>query len=130
MQRSQWRFTFDGTEYTYHGYVGAPDAILLKKHAGLGVLSFWQGIIDGDPGALVGLVFIAKRHAGETVAWDDLVEAMVEDNDLIALVSSIRPVDDDAPVEAPVEQKTRAARKRQAAPVVGDEPQPEDAEEV
>lgn len=103
MQRDHFRFTFDGTQYEYHGYVGAPDAILLKQHAGLSVLSFLQGITQGDADALVGLVFMAKRHVGELVLWDELVEQMVGENDLLALVESIETVDDTPAEPAAVE---------------------------
>lgn len=115
--RPRWRFKFDGADYRYEGYVGAPDAILLKQHAGLGVLSLFQGIGVGDPAALVGMVFLARRHAGENVTWPELVEAMVGENDLVALVNSMEPITDepvDEPVEPPVEDKPKG-RKPAAA---------------
>lgn len=98
--RPRWRFRFNGADYRYEGYVGAPDAILLKQHAGLGVRGFFEGVTAGDPGSLIGLVFLAKRHAGENVTWPELVESMVGENDLLALVNSMEPISDEKPAEA------------------------------
>lgn len=95
--RPQWRFKFNDKTYEYRGYVGAPDAILLHKHTGLGVLGFLNGLAtagaaNADPSCLVGMVFLAKRHAGEDVLWTDLVESMVGEADLLALVQSITDI--------------------------------------
>lgn len=112
-ERPRIRFVFDGRKYEYHGYVGAPDALLLKKHAGLTVLGFMQGIILSDPGALVGLVFIAKRHVGERVEWDELVESMVGENDLSALIETIERIPDEP--EPVAEEPVPAAAEPPAA---------------
>lgn len=105
MQRDQWRFVFDGQEYAYLGYIGAADALLIKQHAGLSVLGFLGGIVTADPGALVAMVFLAKRQAGEDVVWDELVEQMTGENDLMALVNSVVPL---APADAKPARKTRS----------------------
>lgn len=95
MQRDHWRFDFEGREYRYRGYVTAPDAILIKKHTGMTVTGFLNGIATGDPESLVGMVFLAKRQAGEKVLWDELVESMVGENDLLALVDTFMVIDDE-----------------------------------
>lgn len=48
------------------------EARLIKKHTGMGLKSFAEGSKDGDPDALVAIVFLAKRRAGQAVRWQDL----------------------------------------------------------
>lgn len=44
----------------------------LKKASGMKIRDFTEGLSDSDPDALTGLVWLAKRRAGEHIKFDDL----------------------------------------------------------
>jgi len=48
------------------------EARLIKKYTGMGLKSFTEASKDGDPDALVAIVYLAKRRAGEAIRWQDL----------------------------------------------------------
>lgn len=74
---------------------------IIKKHAGMGLRSWALGLQDMDPDALVGLVFLAKRRAGEAVRWQDL------DNLDIAKIALVAEEDDaDADPPAPATRRS------------------------
>jgi hypothetical protein len=115
--RTQYRFELGGTTYEYKGHISAADALLIKQHAGMTVLEMFMGLPMGDPGALIGLVLITKRQAGEKVTWDEVVEQIDGENDLFALLGSMEPI------EAPEEPAQKVASKKAAKK----EPEPEPA---
>lgn len=76
----------DGTTYDVDlDHVTVKEMRLLKEHGGLTVASLATGYMQGDVDAMQGLVFLAKRRAGEAVRWRDL-----EDLDLTALIRQIK----------------------------------------
>lgn len=116
MQRDQVRFTTGGQTYEYRGYLGAADALLIKQHAGLTASALFTGLVMGDPAALVALVFLAKRQAGETVTWTEVVEQLDGEDDLHALIASIEPIVDEPPAPArKVDKKPRTGSAEPAA---------------
>lgn len=90
--RTQFRFELGGTTYEYKGYLSAADALLIKANTGLTALSLFTALPTGDPGAMVALVFLAKRQAGERVTWDEVVAQIDGDDDLWALLDSLEPI--------------------------------------
>jgi hypothetical protein len=109
--RTQFRFELGGTKYEYKGYLSAADALLIKANTGLTALSLFTALPMGDPGAMVALVFLAKRQAGERVTWDDVVAQIDGDDDLWALLDTLEPITAPeepaqtvAPEQAPVEE--------------------------
>lgn len=89
-------YEYDDTSMT------VAEARIIKKHAGMGLRSWALGLQDMDPDALVGLVFLAKRRAGEAVRWQDL------DNLDIAAISLVAE-EDDADVDPPAPATTRSS---------------------
>jgi hypothetical protein len=88
------KFEVDGTKYQFNeGRLLGVEASAVKKNTGLTIVDFLNGIIGGDPDALIGMVFIAKKRAGEPVKWNELSETL----EMFALVKSLSIVDDDAP---------------------------------
>lgn len=111
--RDQFRFTVAGTKYEYKGYLSAADALLIKKHAGLTALELFTGLATGDPGAVVGIVFVAKRQAGEKVTWDEVVEQIDGEDDLLSVIGSFEAIETDT---APAQARKPRARKEEPAP--------------
>lgn len=72
------------------------EARIIKKHTEMGLRSWAMGLQDMDPDALVGLVFLAKRRAGEAVRWQDLDNLDIA---AITLVAEEDVVDADPPAE-------------------------------
>lgn len=81
-------FELDETIYEFdETQLRAFEAIAIKKHTGLPLTELLQGLVQGDPEALLGMVYIAKQRAGEHVKWETLTNI-----DLIPLLSSLKPV--------------------------------------
>jgi hypothetical protein len=109
--RTQFRFELGGVKYEYKGYLSAADAILIKQNTGLTALSLFQALPMGDAGAIVALVFLAKRQAGERVTWDEVVDQIDGDDDLWALLDTLEPINaDEAPAQK-VEPETVVAEE-------------------
>lgn len=118
--RNQYRFELDGKTYEYKGYLSAADALLVKQHTGLTIVQMFTTLQYGDPGALVALVFITKRQAGERVTWDDVVDQIDGNDDVFALLDSMEPI---AAPEEPAQKVEQVAKKTpEQAPV--EEPTP------
>lgn len=67
------KFTYQGRVYEHEqGKLPLADAVIVKKHTGMGVRSYMDGLMDGDPDALKGMVFLALLHNGEKPKWDDV----------------------------------------------------------
>lgn len=120
--RSPCRFELGGTKYEYRGYLSAADALLLKQHAGLSSLEWVAALQMGDPGALVGLVFITLRQSGERITWDEVVERIDGEDDVWALLASVEPIKTaEGPAakvdEEPPARKTRAKKEPDPATV-------------
>jgi hypothetical protein len=115
MDRTTISFEAAGRKYTYGGYLGAADALLVKKHAGMSALEMFSGIFTGDPGSLVALVFLAKRQAGERITWDETVALLDGEDDLMALVASMSSPEDEAPAEEEKAPKASPPAKPRAA---------------
>ena len=85
------------------------EARLIKKHSGFGLKSWAMGLQDMDPDALVGLVFLAKRRAGEAIRWQDL-----DNLDIAAIALSAGDAEEeevDPPAPAPT-TRSNAGRTR------------------
>ncbi|MGH8575347.1 MAG: hypothetical protein ACREXJ_00175 [Gammaproteobacteria bacterium] len=79
------RFTHDGQEYEFDpDKLPLAEAIMVKKHTGMGMAPYMQGLRDVDPEAIQAMVFLAKRRAGEKVKFEDI------DFDLIELAGSLK----------------------------------------
>jgi hypothetical protein len=115
--RDQFRFVVAGTKYEYKGYLSAADALLVKKHAGLTALEMFQGLELGDPGALVGIVFVTKRQCGERITWDEVVDQIDGEDDLLAVMNSFEAIDTE-PAPAVVKGAKPQTRKAEAEPAV------------
>lgn len=115
--RDQFRFVVAGTKYEYKGYLSAADALLIKKHAGLTALDLFDGLSVGDPGAVVGIVFITKRQAGERATWDEVVAQIDGEDDLLAVIASFESIDVDTAPATTKGAKPRA-RTPEADPAV------------
>lgn len=67
------KFRVEGEDYEFdESTLTVAEARLIKKHTGMGLKSFAESSKDGDPDALVAIVFLAKRRANEAVRWQDL----------------------------------------------------------
>lgn len=79
------RFDLDGATYRFdQARLSIAEARLVKRHTGWGY-ALWDSQIQLlDPDAIAALVLLAKRRAGEDVAWGDLDEV-----DLAALVKTL-----------------------------------------
>lgn len=109
--RDQFRFVVAGTKYEYKGYLSAADALLIKKHAGMTALELLSGLELGDPGSVVGIVFVAKRQCGERVTWDEVVDQIDGENDLLSVIASFEPLDTET---APATAKNEKSQARKA----------------
>lgn len=79
------KFRVDDTLYEFdETRLLSAEAMYVKKNTGLTLLEFLNGIQLGEPGALTGMVYIAKRRVGEYVKWAELDEL-----DLMELLGSI-----------------------------------------
>lgn len=78
------KFTVKGEQYDFDDEeLTIDEARLIKKHAGFGLKSWSTGLLDMDPDALLGLVFLAKIRAGEAVRWQDLGNMKIGDIGLL-----------------------------------------------
>lgn len=79
------RFKMDGQEYEFdETKMLVHEARLIKEHAKLGLLGFGQGLREGDPDAIVALLFLAKRRAGIACRWKDFDGVDLNAVDIIA----------------------------------------------
>lgn len=77
------QFKIEGRTYEFdESRLTVAEARVIKKHAGLGLAEFGDGIRRGDPDAIVSMLFIAKRRAGEAVRWQDFDEFNLADIDM------------------------------------------------
>lgn len=106
-------FGLGGTEYEYDDTtMTVAEARIIKKHTAMGLRSWALGLQDMDPDALVGLVFLAKRRAGEAVRWQDL------DNLDIAAISLVAAEDDtdaDPPAPATTPSSTSGTTRKRSS---------------
>lgn len=84
------------------------EARLIKKNTGMGIAEWGEAIQKGDPDALIALIFLAKKRAGEAPRWNDF-----DDLDLINDIDVESDPDDDEPraEEAPGKLEKPAAKK-------------------
>lgn len=91
--RPHYRFPHAGKTYEWTGHVGGADALLLHQHAGIkGPADLYAGILAGHAAAMMGMVFLARRQAGERITWPELVASFEGDDDLWALPQRITNV--------------------------------------
>lgn len=66
------RFRVEGQEYEYdETRMLVSEARLIKKNAGFGLTGFSEGLRNGDPDALVAMLYLAKRRSGVACRWQD-----------------------------------------------------------
>jgi hypothetical protein len=100
------RFKLNGVPYEYDdSTLTVKEARVIKKNAGFGLVTWAKGLSEGDPDALVALVWIAKTRAGEAIRWQDL-----DDLDLVSL--DLGGDDEDPPVKSPTSNGSRSGRTR------------------
>ncbi len=98
------KFGLGDTTYEYDdGTMTVAEARFIKKYAGMGLRSWALALQDMDPDALVGLVFLAKRRAGEAVRWQDL------DTLDIAAISLSAEAEDGDDADPPAPTTTRSS---------------------
>jgi hypothetical protein len=84
------RFMLDGEKYEYDDTsLTVKEARVIKKNTGFGLVTWAQALQQGDPDALVAMVWLAKTRAGEAVRWQDF------DNMDLAALDLIGNVDED-----------------------------------
>lgn len=80
------KVTVDGQVYDYDANrLMVREAMELQQRTGMN-LSRWQvGLQEGDPQAILGLVYLVKQRAGEKPVWDevdfDLGAVEIEDDE-------------------------------------------------
>lgn len=116
--RIHCRFEFDGKSYDYHGEGGFTEYKLVKVRAGLSLLRLPDAVVMGDVDALLALVWLGMRAAGEDVSWDEVADRLTDPQ---ALVSTIVPIDPPAEPKPAVKPK---GRKAVAEPADDAEPAP------
>lgn len=78
------KFELGGTRYEYDdSMMTVKEARVIKEHTKMGLRSWALGLQDMDVDAIVGLVFIAKRRAGEAIRWQDLDNLNVNDINIV-----------------------------------------------
>ena len=101
-------YDFDDTK------LSVKEARTIKELTGLGISQWGEGIRDGDPDALVAMIYLAKKRSGEAVRWRDL-----DDLDLMNEVDFINDDEgdqaDDSDGDEPAEVPTPAAEVKPAA---------------
>ena len=101
------KFRMGGESYEYDDTtLTVKEARIIKKNAGFGLVTWAKGLSEGDPDALVAMVWIAKTRAGEAVRWQDL-----DDMDLASL-DIIGGDEDVPPVQSPPTSSSRSGRTR------------------
>lgn len=84
------RFSLNGEKYEYDDTsLTVKEARVIKKNAGFGLVTWAQALQEGDPDALVAMVWLAKTRAGEAVRWQDF------DNLDLAQLDILGNVDED-----------------------------------
>lgn len=90
-----------GEKYEFdQGSMPVGEARLIKERTGMGFAAWAAGVSDMDPDAIVALVFLAKKRAGEAPRWsqfDDL--DILKDVDMDYTQDSLT---EDEPDETPV----------------------------
>lgn len=83
------RFELNGRRYSFdQDVLSVDEAIDVKRHAGLTIASFLTGMRIGDPDAVKSLVWLARRRAGEDIAYDGITF------DVIGFLASISYTDE------------------------------------
>jgi hypothetical protein len=107
------KFDLVGTTYEYDDTsMTVSEARILKKHAGYGLRSWALALQDMDPDALVGLVFLAKRRAGEAVRWQDLDNLDIAKIGILDSDEDAEKGDDASPPETTPSSTSGRTRKR------------------
>lgn len=115
------KFTHKGKTYEFNEQrMSGPEAIVVKKHTGLGVIELVQALAKGDPDAMVALLMLAKLRSGQLkhgrVIWDQIVADFDDDNDLFKMLGSIEFEDNDEPAaEAPADEEKKPAKAAKPA---------------
>jgi hypothetical protein len=79
------KFAVDDTDYDFDSdCLTVFEARLIKSQTGQGAGHFMTGIRDMDGDALAGMIYLAKRRAGEGVTW-----ASLDDLNLVPVIESI-----------------------------------------
>jgi hypothetical protein len=99
-------FKLSGEPYEYDdSTLSVKEARVIKKNTGMGLVSWARGLADGDPDAMVALVWLAKTRAGEAIRWQDL-----DDLDLASI--QLGGGDDEDPPVPTTPTSSRGGRTR------------------
>jgi hypothetical protein len=99
------RFEIDDTKYEYDADTYPLfEARLIKSLTGLNAGAYLRGLGEMDEEAICGMVYLAKRRAGEDVEWDQLGQM-----DLMPLIQSIGDNAVEAEADRAVEHFEQAA---------------------
>jgi len=55
----------------------------LKHYTGMGLKQFSEGLAGGDADSIVGMLYLAKRRAGEAVKWEDFDEFNIAELEMV-----------------------------------------------
>lgn len=67
------KFRVDGESYNFdEDRLLVSEARVIKKQAGMGLTEWSEGLQNGDPDAIVSMIYLAKKRSGEAVRWSDL----------------------------------------------------------
>jgi hypothetical protein len=78
------RFKIEGKEYEFdQDRLLVREARELKAQTGMGLRTFSEGLQNGDPDAIVGMLYMSKRRAGEAVKWNDFDELNLAEMEII-----------------------------------------------
>ena len=92
------KFRIEGEDYDFDdSTLTVKEARVIKKHTGMGLRSFAEASKDGDPDAIVAIVYLSKRRANEAVRWEDL-----DNLDLAKMETIDETVKQDEPEDADV----------------------------
>ncbi|MFF9097561.1 hypothetical protein ACF1AX_31120 [Streptomyces sp. NPDC014802] len=107
------KLTVEGTEYEWDSdRLLVAEARELKVHTGLTPPRWLAAIDEGDPDALAGLIYLAKKRAGENLRFSDLDTLDYHDVDL--------EVEDPADEEPTDDGEQPAAEAADPTPVSGE----------
>jgi hypothetical protein len=95
------KLTVEGAEYEWDtDRLLVAEARELKQYTGFRPNKWLEAVDEGDPDAMAGLIYLAKKRAGETLRFSDLDTLNYADFDL----EVVPPAVEEKPAEQPAEQ--------------------------
>lgn len=74
------KIRFSGRSYEYDpNSMSVGEARIIKKNTGYGLAQWGDELENGDPDALVALLYLAKKRSGEACKWSDFDDFQLND---------------------------------------------------